>query len=91
MMTHRSKKVEKTKVPEDNVAILEEWIDEMDAKLPPFKTFTIPVSAPHWVDRRPQPRVAPLSRCAAPYDVVRSVPSCLSWKRTRWTLLCSAT
>ncbi|KAK8831482.1 hypothetical protein WA577_000568 [Blastocystis sp. JDR] len=41
-----SKKVEKTKFPEDNVAILEKWIDEMDAKLPPFKTFTIPTSAP---------------------------------------------
>ena len=35
--------MEKTKFPEDNILVLEKWIDELDAKLPPFKTFTIPV------------------------------------------------
>ena len=39
----RSKRIEKTKFPEDNVTVLERWIDELDAKLPPFKTFTITV------------------------------------------------
>ena len=39
----RSKKVEKTKFPEDNITTLEHWIDELDAQLPPLKCFTIPV------------------------------------------------
>ncbi|KNB46372.1 ATP cobalamin adenosyltransferase [Blastocystis sp. subtype 4] len=43
--TSESKRIEKTKFPEDNVTVLERWIDELDAKLPPFKTFTIPSSA----------------------------------------------
>ena len=41
--TSESKKVEKTKFPEDNITTLEHWIDELDAQLPPFKCFTIPV------------------------------------------------
>ena len=31
--------------PEDNITVLEQWIDELDAKLPPVTTFTIPVGA----------------------------------------------
>ena len=42
-MDRRSNKVEKTKFPEENVTVLEHWIDELDAKLPPLRTFTIPV------------------------------------------------
>ena len=42
-LMYRSKKVEKTKFPEDNITVLEKWIDEYDSKLPPFTTFTIPV------------------------------------------------
>ena len=42
--------MEKTKFPEDNVLVLEKWIDELDAKLPPFKTFTIPVIIPSQIE-----------------------------------------
>ena len=72
VLLYRSKKIEKTKFPEDNVTVLEHWIDELDAKLPPFKTFTIPVSLLSGLTTRVLLKEVPHCRCAVQFVVERN-------------------
>lgn len=71
-------KIDKTRFDQDAIQVLEKWIDEMDAQLPPLKTFILPSGHPaasfthlaRSVCRRAERTVIPLNKHADVADAI---------------------